>query len=371
MPRDSLKARYLDEIYENLSPLKENAFVVRHRQTEKIYVKKYVDRDLLPIYKKLQQIEDCRIEKIFDHAAGPEQGIVITEYISGMTLQEYQADKGVLSEQEVCRIIFDLLQILGKLHALEIIHRDINPDNVMISNDGILKLIDFNISRQKKGTQGTDTTILGTAGYAAPEQYGFLQTDERADIYSVGILWNVLLTGCFPSEKRYAGRPLGRIIQRCTEMDRRQRYQDVQEILDELERYGLCGPGRGADTGSRDGNAKNRTWIPGFRTGTPWKYIVAALGYCMMILYSIYSISECSSTWTSLILETAAVLLYVWIVPLIAADVGYFDRKIGFLKNIPAPVRVTIRILLCMTIFIIGIFLEVYVRDTLLGIADK
>lgn len=369
MQQDHLKARYLDETYENMSMLKENTFVVRHRQTKKIYVKKYVAKELLPIYLRVQKICDHRIEKIYTCAEDTDRSIVITEYISGTTLQEYIEDHGPLPERRACAIIEDLLQILQKIHREGIIHRDITPSNVMLTNEGVTKLIDFNIARQKKRAQGTDTTILGTAGYAAPEQYGFSQTDERTDIYSIGVLWNVLLTGCLPSEKRYTRAPLSQIIQRCTEMDSRQRYQDVQEILDALEIYRLCGSGGRTDTGSEDPPLKPPAGIPGFRTGSLWKYIVASFGYCMMILYSIYSISECSSTWRSLILETAAVLLYVWIAPLIAANVGYLDRKIALFKNIPTPVKVTIRILLCITFFIIGAFLEVYVRDTLLGIA--
>lgn len=370
MPKDNLKARYLDETYENLAVLKKDTFVVRHKQTGKIYVKKYVDKNLLPIYSRLPQINDRRFEKIFDYAADIQKGIIITEYISGMTLQEYRETKGFLSEQEACHIIGDLLQVLGKIHAVGIIHRDINPNNVMISNDGIVKLIDFNIARQKKGLQGTDTTILGTAGYAAPEQYGFSQTDERTDIYSIGVLWNTLLTGYLPSEKRYSCYPLEQIIQRCTEMDRRQRYQNVQEILDALEGYGLRRSICHTDT---DDNAENinqniRTWIPGFRTGTVWKCVVAAFGYFMMILYSIDCVKECSSTWQSLVLEIIAVLLYIWITPLIAANIGYFDRKINFLKNIPTPARVVIRILFCMIVFSIGTSLETYVLETLLGI---
>ena len=368
MPRDDLKAQYLDATYEELCPLKRNAFVVRHRHTGKIYVKKYVDKALLPIYQKLQQIQDRRTERVFDHAADERRGIVITEYISGRTLQEYREDRGSLPEWEVCAIIQDLLLTLRTIHSAGIIHRDITSSNVMISNDGTLKLIDFNIARQRKNTQGTDTTILGTAGYAAPEQYGFSQTDQRTDIYSVGVLWNVLLTGCFPSEKRYTGHPLSMIIQRCTEMDSRQRYQNVQEILDEMESCGLRRPQPQPRADTQTDAQEIHTWIPGFRTAVAWKCIVAVLGYSLMILYSIYSISECSATWLSLILEAIAIILYMWLTPLVAANIGYFDRKIHFLKRVPTSARVTIRIIFCVTLFTMGAAIESYVRGPLLGI---
>ena len=150
MQQDHLKARYLDETYENMSMLKENTFVVRHRQTKKIYVKKYVAKELLPIYLRVQKICDHRIEKIYTCAEDTDRLIVITEYISGTTLQEYIEDHGPLPERRACAIIEDLLQILQKIHREGIVHRDITPSNVMLTNDGVTKLIDFNIARQKK-----------------------------------------------------------------------------------------------------------------------------------------------------------------------------------------------------------------------------
>lgn len=373
MQKDSLKAQYLDETYENLAPLKGSAeekvniFVARHRQTGKIYVKKYVNKSLIPIYKKLLQINDCRMEKIFDYGADAQKGIIITEYISGLTLQDYLEENGPLSEQEACSIIENLLQVLQKVHHTGIIHRDINPHNVMLSNDRTVKLIDFNIARQKKESQSQDTAILGTAGYAAPEQYGFLQTDERTDIYAVGVLWNTLLTGCLPSQQKYSRHPLGEIIRRCTEMDIRQRYQNVQEILDALDK---CTPPplrQYVDTDNTAGEI--HSWIPGFRTGSVLKSIVASFGYCLMLLVSAYSIWECKSPWKALILEILAVFLYTWVAPLSAANIGYFDRKIPFLRNIPTPARLIFRFFLCVSFFVIGFSLEIYIRDTLLGIS--
>lgn len=107
-------------------------------------------------------------------------------------------------------------------------------------------------------------------------------------------------------------------------------------------------------------NSKDiHTWIPGFRTGTPWKCIIASLGYCFMTLYSIWSILEYFLIWDLLIQETIAIFLYIWLAPFIAADIGYFDKKISFLKDLPAPARLIIRIFLCILIFCIGALVEV------------
>lgn len=94
-------------------------------------------------------------------------------------------------------------------------------------------LIDFDAARFHKPELETDTCILGTTGFAAPEQYGLSQSDCRADIYSVGILMNVMLTGEHPSKKLAAGK-LGRVVQRCTQVNPKKRYQNVLRLMEAL-----------------------------------------------------------------------------------------------------------------------------------------
>lgn len=76
---------------------------------------------------------------------------------------------------------------LKNLHQRDIIHRDINLNNIMLTNDGVVKLVDFDTVRIFKYDQNFDTTYLGTKGFAPPEQYGFSQTDARTDIYALGM----------------------------------------------------------------------------------------------------------------------------------------------------------------------------------------
>ena len=78
-----------------------------------------------------------------------------------------------------------------------------------------------------------DTQILGTAGFAAPEQYGLSQTDRRADIYALGILINVMLTGQHPSQRQAEGR-LGRVVERCTRVNPARRYPNVLRLMEAL-----------------------------------------------------------------------------------------------------------------------------------------
>lgn len=237
---NSYKMKYLDEIYENLTPLgkKENLiFLVRNRQSGKIAVKKYVDNPAIPIYEKLSKIKDKHLGKIYDYAYGKEKGLVILEYINGTTLEEYIEKNGPVSEKTACGIVCDLLETLGKIHAAGVVHRDITPANIMLSGDGVLKVIDFGIAREPKKYKNRDTQILGTAGYAAPEQFGFGQTDQRTDIYAVGVLFNELLTGYIPMEYSYKKKSLREIIGKCTEVDAKQRFQSVEKLSDALHNW--------------------------------------------------------------------------------------------------------------------------------------
>ena len=116
--------------------------------------------------------------------------MVTEEYISGETLDEKLHRQGVMPPELVKYYIRQLLEALEQIHAQGIVHRDISPKNVLISTDGVVKLLDFDIARRRKQNQNADTTILGTVGFASPEQYGFLQTDATADIYALGVLMN-------------------------------------------------------------------------------------------------------------------------------------------------------------------------------------
>ena len=112
------------------------------------------------------------------------------------------------------------------------VHLDIKPDNVLLRG-GDAVLIDFDAARLYKSELENDTQVLGTTGYAAPEQYGLTQSDSRADIYALGILLNILLTGQHPSRQLAAGR-LGRIVQRCTMVAPSKRYKTVLHLMDAL-----------------------------------------------------------------------------------------------------------------------------------------
>lgn len=138
----------------------------------------------------------------------------------------------MLSWPEARRVTEDVCAALWVLHSLGAVHRDVKDSNVILRGDQEV-LIDFDASRIIKPEGTADTVVLGTTGYAAPEQYGLTQSDSRADIYALGILLNILLTGQHPSRQLAAGR-LGRIVQRCTMVAPSKRYKTVLHLMDAL-----------------------------------------------------------------------------------------------------------------------------------------
>ena len=156
---------------------------------------------------------------------------VLEEYIQGDTLL-FLLEGGLLTWPEARKVTQDVCQALWVLHALGAVHRDVKDSNVILRGSDAV-LIDFDASRIVKPEHAADTVILGTTGYAAPEQFGLSQTDGRADIYSLGVLLNVMLTGQHPS-RQLAGGKAGHIVQKCTMMNPDQRYQSVQELRNAL-----------------------------------------------------------------------------------------------------------------------------------------
>lgn len=150
------------------------------------------------------------IPRFYEHLTDPENWYLVMEYVDGQTLEDYlcHAPDESLSERETLNIGIELAQILQELHSVDppIIFRDVKPANIMITPERELYLIDFGIARVFTPGKTKDTTPLGSPGYAPPEQYGRAQTDQRADIYSLGATMQTLFTGRDPVELA-AGEP--------------------------------------------------------------------------------------------------------------------------------------------------------------------
>ena len=252
--------------YKQISTLNasHNVFLVQHVETGKLYVKK-----ILSVYDKAVYDELCEYPlentpRIYVVVEDDSRLIIIEEYINGETLEEIVQRDGPLSESNAVQILMQLCVIVNGLHSYfpPIIHRDLKPSNVIVSNDGIVKLLDMNAAKHYKGSSGEDTQLIGTVGYAAPEQYGFGESSVQTDIYALGVLLNYLVTGDIPKRSLATGQ-IGHIVEKCTAIDPNDRYQNAAELFSALEKY------RPSD---KTKAALFIKWLPpGFRTLNPVK----------------------------------------------------------------------------------------------------
>ena len=207
-------------------------YLARDRQTHGRYIYR-VFQGSGEVYCKLRGIRCPNLPEIFDVKEDGGAVYVLEEYIRGDTLA-FLLEGKPLPEAQAGQIAAQVCRGLRALHSIGAVHRDIKPENIILRGSDAV-LIDFDASRICKELNTTDTRIMGTTGYAAPEQYGFSQTDARADIYAMGILLNEMLTGQHPSRLLAAGkfRPT---IEKCTRINADQRYASATELLDALTR---------------------------------------------------------------------------------------------------------------------------------------
>lgn len=169
---------------------------------------------------------------------------ILREYIAGKTLGEL-GKSGPFPSEMVRRAGLELCAILQYLHIQvpPIIHRDIKPQNVVLREDGTLALIDLGVSRLYSDGAPSDTLYCGTRNFAAPEQYGFLQTDCRSDIYTLGVLLIWMLTGTTELVRAPATR-LERILAKCTAFAPGDRYRKAEAVARALKHAGKDRSGR-------------------------------------------------------------------------------------------------------------------------------
>lgn len=234
---DITREAYVEEIFKSYRLINvlsnkndSQALRLRHRILEKDLVLHSFSNHYAA-YDALYPIRSPYLPEIYESVHLSDGQIVLEEYIDGMNVAQvmeveqytYKGAKKVLTA--VCCA-------LSILHHRKIVHRDVKPENVLVTSNGRVVLIDFNASREIK-ENSLDTVIMGTVGYASPEQMGITQSDSRTDIYAAGVLLNVMLTGKHPSDVLVKRRP-GRIVQKCTQINPDLRYQNAMKLAKAL-----------------------------------------------------------------------------------------------------------------------------------------
>lgn len=269
-------------------------YLVQHQESQKIYIKKILDVYNLHIYEYLLAHRITGIPRLYHIYEENGQLTLIEEFISGTPLQE-MIPAGTLTLDFIIRLMCELCDILEKLHALDppIIHRDIKPSNIILTPCDHVVLIDFNAAKYLTDPGAPDTVLLGTKGYAAPEQYGFGSSTPQTDIYASGILLKELLSALPVPTNIFDP-----IIRKCTEMNPSDRMKNVQELKTELEKLQNR---RTMKSQRSQTTARKSLALPGFRTKTPWKMLTASVAYCFIF-------------WVSLCLEVKdATVFHLWL----------------------------------------------------------
>lgn len=177
----------------------------------------------------LARLEHPSIPAFIEERENESSRFVIREYIEGQTLEEY-VHSHTFTERAVIDVGIRLCDVLRYLHTQTppVLHRDIKPQNIIRKADGSVFLIDFGIARNFTEEKETDTVWCGTRGYAAPEQYGYMQTGVYSDIYSLGtVLAWMIEEGRLAVKEQEA---LRKVLAKCTAFAPEDRYQDAGEV---------------------------------------------------------------------------------------------------------------------------------------------
>lgn len=312
------KSKLLLWQFREIGQINKNTVVVYNDYLQRQMILKILPRQNLPVLKDIMKIKHPNLMEIYDVMDDGINCNCLCEFVFGNNLDKIVYNKMGVDPKIAEKWMVQLCNGVETLHQKNIIHRDITPNNVMIDYEGNIKLIDFNISRERKQSGSRDTTVMGTAGYASPEQFGFTQTGFGADIYAMGVLLNFMLTGKMPNEKLCSGK-YASIVKKATQIKEEDRYSNVYQMELALQ-------GNGNEKLSfADKFLLN---LPGFRSNKTSHKVIAIIGYVLyfILLYCAIDVTFINGDVESLINGFVA-----WsLVPYICFfDVGNVSRFLG------------------------------------------
>lgn len=210
--------------------------------------------------KAIAVLSHSNIVKVYDVSYGDRIQYIVMEYVDGITLKEYIGQQGRISYAEIIHFMVQILRALQHAHDKGIVHRDIKPQNIILLQNGTIKVTDFGIARfSRSETQTVSGNAVGSVHYISPEQAKGEATDNKADIYSVGVMLYEMLTGRLPFEgdtavsvalmqlQQEPKRPreidpsipvgLEQITMRAMQKRKSDRYQSASEMLKDIVEF--------------------------------------------------------------------------------------------------------------------------------------
>ncbi|MCQ2471405.1 MAG: Stk1 family PASTA domain-containing Ser/Thr kinase [Clostridia bacterium] len=210
--------------------------------------------------KAIAVLSHPNIVKVYDVSYGDRLQYIVMEYVEGITLKEYIEQQGVINQKEAVYFVMQILRALQHAHDKGIVHRDIKPQNIMLLENGMIKVTDFGIARfSRSETRTLSESTIGSVHYISPEQARGDVTDDKADLYSVGVMFYEMLTGKLPftadstvsvaimqlqndpepPTKINPSIPVGleQIIMHAMKKNINERYQSAAEMILDLEEF--------------------------------------------------------------------------------------------------------------------------------------
>lgn len=221
----NLTDSYKLSVYEPTAVIKETDLCtvsfVRSSLDGKTYIKKEYADNKAQVYGILRNIRFQNLPEIKEIIDGR---IIIEEFVEGETLEK-RLSAGGFSQKQAKKIFYGVLAALDVLHKNGIVHRDVKPSNIIIRPDGTPVLVDFGISKLYNSASDKDTSLLGTVGYAPPEQFGFSVTDFRSDVYSFGV-----------TAEKLGIASLRTVVAKCKSFDPSMRYANAGKVIESIRK---------------------------------------------------------------------------------------------------------------------------------------